>query len=132
MYTVEAEGFVDRICVECGEGTKDYPQAKSPRCFGCSNARNPFAAKCLNFSIDAGPEDSTHPDRVRQGTAGFNMALPGVVEEWGPRNAYGQRTIKRKRPVANSEIGSTRKLREMAKRANMTPQETTKRAVGGK
>jgi hypothetical protein len=58
------------------------------------------------------------------------MSLPGVVEEYGAKNAYGQRTVKRSRPVANSEIGSTRQLKERAKRAGLTLQETAKRAVG--
>jgi hypothetical protein len=130
VHTVEGEAFVDRNCVECGIRHLNYPGVKDSRCFACSNAKNPYAAKNIRFSIDPGPEDSTNPVRVAQGTAEFNLALPGVVEEWGPRNAYGQRTIKRKRPVSNAEIGSTRRLKEMAKKANMTPQETTKRAIG--
>lgn len=106
-----------------------YPSVEEPRCFPCKNATNPYAEKNLNFSIDMGPQDSNHPDRIKQGTAGSNLALPGVVEEWGPRNAYGQRTIKRKRPVSNNELATTRGLREAAKRAGMTPQENVKRPI---
>ena len=130
VAAVENENpWAKRECVECGAETLHRKDASDPKCFDCDPG--PFHGKGVMFSIDAGPEDSTHPDRVRQGTAGFNFALPGVVEEYGPKNAYGQRTILKKRPVANSEIASTRNLKEMAKKANMTPQDTGKRAVGG-
>lgn len=130
MHTVEDECFIERTCAECGAEHYNYPSVKYSLCFKCSNATNPYALKNLNFSIDAGPEDSTNPTRIKDGSAKFNLALPGVVEEWGPKNAYGQRTIKRKRPVANNEIASTRRLREMAKKNGLTPQETAKRALG--
>lgn len=129
MDVLEGEAFVARSCSECCNETMDYPSVVSPRCYRCVHNKNVYAAKGLHFSIDMGPQDSTHPQRVANGTAGANLALPGVVTEWGPKNAYGQRTVKRSRPVANSEIGSTRKLHEMAKRANMTPVEKSKRAI---
>jgi hypothetical protein len=126
---VEGEAFVARVCADCGGCTLDYPSIDNPLCYSCCHATNPYAAKSLNFSIDVGPQDSTHPTRIANGTAEFNLALPGVVEEWGPRNAYGQRTVKKSRPIANSEIASSRRLKEFAKRANMTPQDTAKKAV---
>ena len=130
VSTLEGEAFVARSCSECGGETMDYPSAAKPRCYRCAHNRNVYAAKDLRFSIDMGPQDSTNQARIANGTAGFNLSLPGVVEEYGPRNAYGQRTVKRSRPVANNEIGSTRRLKEQAKRAGLTLQETAKRAVG--
>lgn len=130
MDTLEGEAFVARACSECGNETLEYPSVEDPLCFHCSHNRNVYALKGIRFSIDMGPQDSTNQARIANGTAGFNMSLPGVVEEYGPKNAYGQRTVKRSRPVANAEIGSTRQLKERAKRAGLTLQETAKRAVG--
>ena len=88
-----------------------------------------ITARSIRFSIDAGPEDSTNSVRIANGTAGYNMALPGVVEEYGPKNAYGQRTVLKKRPVHNNEVPTTRSLKERGKRAGMTLQEAPKRAL---
>lgn len=125
------EPLVDRNCVTCGRWTADTASNPAPLCSGCQCERNrrpaPFYA-----SVDATGEDSTDPRRVADGTSIFNMGLPAVAVEYGRRNAYGQRTVKQSRPVANNEIPSARRLAETAKRANLTPQDTQKRAVGGR
>jgi hypothetical protein len=83
------------------------------------------------MSVDATGEDATDPQRIRDGTHTFNMGLPPVRGEITGRDAYGQ--IKRAtRPVANNELASARRAKEMAKRANLTPLEAPRRAVGGK
>jgi hypothetical protein len=122
--------FVERTCADCGSGHLDYPDVEPSRCFDCSQILNVFALKNIRCSIDAAGEDSSNPQRIANGTAGINMALPGVVTKWGKRNAYGQRTVLEKRPVYNNEITSTRALKERAKRAGMTLAETPKRALG--
>lgn len=114
-------------CKRCGEPSNWLDGFATRTCFPCKNADNPYAG--IRMSIDMGPQASTNPQRVAQGTADYNMALPGVVEEYGPRNAYGQRTIAKKRFVHNNEVATTRGLKERAKRAGMTMQETSKRAI---
>ena len=107
----------------------EYPSVQKPLCYDCSHARNEYAAKNIRFSIEDVGGGSTNPTRIAQGTAEYNMGLPGVVEEYGPRNAYGQRTILKKRPVHINETPTVRSLRERAKRAGMTLQEAPKRAL---
>lgn len=126
------EGFVDRECVDCGGVTLDYAAAVAPRCFTCSNAKNPYAAKNTRMSVDATGEDSANPDRIKDGTHIFNVALPSEDVEYGAKDAYGQRKCVRMRPVANNEIASSRRLKEKAKRANLTPLDVQKRAIGGR
>lgn len=105
---------------------------EKPVCYECSRAQNPFADKGIQMSVDASGEDSTHPARIADGSHIYNFGLPATDVEYGTKNAYGQRTVKRSRPVANNEIASARRLKELAKRNNMTPLETQKRAVGGR
>jgi hypothetical protein len=123
------EGFVQRSCSQCLGECLDYADVPKPLCFNCTHAKNVYAEKAIRMSVDASCDDSTNPQRVAEGTAGFNLGLPGVPGDAIGKDAYGQ--IKRKvRPVSNSEIGSARRLREMAKRANLTQLEPAKRAVG--
>jgi hypothetical protein len=123
------EGFVQRSCSRCSNACLDYSHVENPVCFNCTHSKNHYAAKNIRMSVDASCDDSTNPVRLADGTAGVNLGLPGVPGEAIGKDAYGQ--IKRRvRPVHNSEIGSARRLREMSKRANLTPLETSKRAVG--
>ncbi len=124
-------GFVDLYCPLCRAQFKDYPGTLAV-CFDCAHAQNAYADKGIRMSMDATGEDSTNPERVRDGTHIYNMGLPATDVEYGKRNAYGQRVVSRSRPVANNEIASARRARELAKRANLTPLETQKRALGGR
>ena len=64
--------------------------------------------------IDAGGEDARLPERVADGSAKFNVGLPGIDTVVGqrpdgkPRLAY--------RPITNHEVGSNKNAREIAKR----------------
>jgi hypothetical protein len=126
-----AVGFVPRTCVDCGGGCLDYPHVEKPSCFDCTHARNEFAAKNIRLSVEDAAYNSTDPARIADGSAEYNMGLPGVPGEVIGTDVYGM-TRRKMRPVHNNEITSGRKLREMAKRAGLTPLEAPKRAVGGK
>lgn len=128
----EDGGFVEQYCQLCRAVFKGYADTPKPYCFDCTHAQNEYANKGIRMSMDATGEDSTNPDRVRDGTHIYNMGLPATDVEYGKRNAYGQRVVSRSRPVANNEIASARRARELAKRANLTPLETQKRALGGR
>ena len=123
------ESFVERRCSVCRDVCQDYPSTPEPVCYDCSRERNPFAAKNVRMSVDASCDDSTNPARVKEGTADKNMGLPSVPGDPIGRDAYGQMRRTR-RPVSNNEIASARRLKEMAKRAGLSPLETAKRAVG--
>ena len=130
MSTVAADvGFVQRECVDCGGSCLDYAGSRDPRCFDCSHRSNPYAAKGIRMSVDAAGEDSTDPRRIADGSASYNYGLPGIPGEVIGKDAYGK-TKREIRQVHNNEITSGRKLREMAKRAGLTPLEAPKRAVG--
>jgi hypothetical protein len=121
----------DVPCIDCGVlhlGRKDDLLA---RCFGCSQKHNPFAAKGIRMSVDATGEDSTNPGRIKDGTHEFNAGLPPVPGRVIGKDAYGQ-TRREWRPTANNEVTSARRMREIAKRNNLTPQDTQKRAVGAR
>lgn len=122
------EGFVQRACSLCARPVLDYRQAESPHCFTCSNSRNPYAAKNIRMSIEAEPQPSTSPARIADGTAEYNLGLPGVPGEVIGKDAYGN-TKRKVRPVHINEVASARKRRELAKRANLTPLETVKKAI---
>lgn len=123
------EGFVQRSCSQCSRGCLEYAQVKSPLCFTCSHSHNPYAEKNIRMSIEAEPQPSTNPVRVADGTAEYNMGLPGVPGDVIGKDAYGQ--VKRKvRPVHFNEVASARKRRELAKRAGLTPLDSAKKAVG--
>lgn len=124
-----SEGFILRPCAMCDVEHLNYADYDYPVCFDCSHQLNEYAAKNIKMSVDASCDDSTLPARVRDGTADKNLGLPPVQGDPIGRNAYGQMKH-RMRPVANSEIGSARRLREMSKRAGLTQLESAKRAVG--
>ncbi|MGB8966841.1 MAG: hypothetical protein WCB99_14490, partial [Candidatus Cybelea sp.] len=73
-------------------------------CFWCGPP-NPFAGGPLAVLIDAGGEDSPHPQRIADGTAQVNLGLPPVRMDDGTT-----------RPVTNYELGSNAGVREYAKR----------------
>jgi hypothetical protein len=128
---VTASGFIERYCITCRAQHQNYAEEPEPVCFDCGQTRNPYAAKNIRMSVDATGDPSTNPQRIREGTAEYNMGLPPVAGEIIGRDAYGQ--IKRKRrPVHNNELASARRAKEMAKQANLTPLETPRRAVGGR
>ena len=116
----EDSEWTQRVCNPCGAihlGRLDDP---SPQCFTCTHQRNPYTG--IRMSVEAEGEDSTNPQRVREGTSGFNLGLPGVTE---PDGSY--------RPISNNEVATARKRVEYAKRNNLSVQEPSiKRAVGGK
>jgi len=120
-----------RVCDQCGTEHLGPVASDYSLCFDCANERNEYASKSISMSVDAAGDDSTHPSRVKDGTSGFNMALPPVVTVLPEKDAYGQHKVS-SRPVANNEVGSGRRLKEMAKRSNLTVMETPKRSVGGR
>lgn len=126
--TVIPSMYGERVCGDCGVVHVDSLAADVSRCFDCGQLRNPYAAKAIRMSVDATGEDSTNPQRIADGTAGFNMALPPVTTKTGERDAFGQMKVSA-RPRTMNEVGSSRKLREVAKRANLTVLETSKRAL---
>lgn len=127
--TTTNEGFVERVCSTCPNTFLGY--SKEVLCFPCSNAKNPYALKNIRMSIDAADCDSTNPARIKDGTAGFNMALPDIPGEVIGKDAYGM-TKRKMRPVANNEIASIRQLRERGKRAGLRLLDEPKRAIGGR
>lgn len=126
--TVIPSMYGERVCGDCGVVHVDSLAADVSRCFDCGQLRNPYAAKAIRMSVDATGEDSDNPQRIAEGTAGDNLALPPVMEPTGVRDAYGQMKMKA-RPVTHNEVGGARGLREAAKRANLTVLETSKRAL---
>lgn len=83
------------------------------------------------MSIDSAAEDSRDPRRVSDGTAGFNMGLPPVETVIGMRKDGKPKLATR--PVTNNELGSSRAVREYAKRNGLIPVSNgVKRAVGGR
>lgn len=129
VFETSNEGFAQLRCSDCSNAFYGYTD--EVRCFDCNQNANPYVIKNIRFSIDASDCDSTDPQRVAEGTAQHNLALPDVPGEVIGKDAYGM-TKRKMRPVHNSEISSTRKLKEMGKRAGLTLLEKPKRAIGGK
>lgn len=83
------------------------------------------------MSIEVGCEDSRDPERVADGTASFNMGLPGIETVVGTRADGKPKT--EYRAISNNELSTARARREYAKRHGLTPlAEKTFRAVGAK
>ncbi len=85
----------------------------------------------VGMRVDATGDDATAPFRVAEGTARFNLGLPGVdtvVGAWPdgkPRLAY--------RPLTHHEVGSRRNAREIALRHGLKPAGGgAYRSIGGK
>lgn len=119
--------YAHRSCPQC---SRRHLLKEGELCPWCQSPTDFLQkARSVRASVDAAGEDSTNPPRIADGTAGHNIALPGVAGEAIGKDAYGG--IKREwRPVLNSEIASTRQLREMGKRAGLRLLEAPKRAVG--
>lgn len=92
--------------LRCGYCRKPSPQVFSP-------------ANAPHARIDAGGEDAAMSKRVQDGTAQFNMGLPGVETRVGTRADGKAKT--EYRPITNRELGSNAGVREYAKRHGLTP-----------
>ncbi len=79
--------------------------------------------------IECAADDAATPQRVADGTAKFNMGLPGVETVVGTR-ADGKPKLAY-RPITHNEVGSNRNAREIAKRNGLEPMTAgAYRAVG--
>jgi hypothetical protein len=95
-----------RPCPECGAEHLLPVDAPAEPCFKCWRARHPFEG-VANARIDAAGEDSRLPERVRDGTASWNVGLRGVE---GP-DGY--------RPRTNREVSSNVNRRDLAARQGL-------------
>lgn len=98
--------YAKRACPRCGREHLLKPGETCPFCAG----PNPFGGGPLAMLVDAGGEDSPHPDRIADGSHRFNLGLPPVETDRGAR------------PVTNRELGNNAGVREYAKRHNLEPQ----------
>jgi hypothetical protein len=130
VATEQENEWCERVC-PCGGIHLGKIADPISLCFSCSHERNPYAQKSIRMSVDATGEDSVHPARVADGTHIFNVGLRGEAVPTGERDPYGQMKVKT-RPVAHNEVASFRRLKDMAKRQNLTPLERQARAVGGR
>lgn len=87
-------------------------------CYWCGPP-NPYGSGPLAVLIDAGGEDSPHPDRIADGTAGINLGLPPVETVVGTR-PDGKAKLE-SRPITHHELANNRGVREYAKRNNLEP-----------
>ena len=125
-----AEEWCERVC-GCGKIHIGKVAAETSKCFACSNLENPYAQKGIRMSVEAEGEDSTNPQRIREGTSHLNIGLRGIDTVVGTR-PNGKPKLEY-RPIANNELPTARARREYAKRTNCTPGENSvKRAVGGR
>jgi len=115
LATVEDAGLGMLRCPGCGDFAAQH--------FGPSNA--------VQMRVDSSGEDSRDPRRVADGSASWNIGLPGVDAVVGtrpdgkPKLAY--------RPLSNHEVSSNRKRREIAARHGLTPTEKAAyRPIGGR
>jgi hypothetical protein len=117
----------DVSCARCGVDEVFAPMSaaleRTLQCASCGgDAQQVFSAESLpGARIDAGGEDAPLETRRRDGTAIFNMGLPGVETVVGTR-ADGKPKLAY-RPLTNHEVGSNRNARELAKRSNLVAHE---------
>jgi hypothetical protein len=97
-----------RPCATCG-GTSYYLYP-GESCFDCDHAKSPYAGGAPLVLIDAGGENSPHPQRIIDGTSHINLGLPPVATGVGES-----------RPVTHVELGSNWGVREYAKRHGVEP-----------
>lgn len=69
--------------------------------------------------IECSGESASDPRRIADGTAEFNMGLPGVETVVGTR-ADGKPKLAY-RPITHHEVGSNKNAREIAKRNGLEP-----------
>jgi hypothetical protein len=93
-----------RACPSCGREHLLVVGEVCPRC----SPPNPFGSGPVVL-VDAGGEDSPHPERIADGSASFNAGLPPIETPDGVR------------PVTNRELGNNRGVREYAKRHGIEP-----------
>jgi hypothetical protein len=114
----------DVNCPLCGivevSAPMEFAMAGSLACSCGAPAPQVFTADHLaGVRIDAGGEDSPHPQRRHDGTAGINLGLKGIDTVVGQR-ADGKPKLDY-RPLTNHEVGSNRKAREIAKQQGLIP-----------
>lgn len=122
--------WAKRACGECGR--EHLMRSDDPGlCFDCRQDSNAFAKKNILMSVDAEGEASPDIRRLRDGTSGINLGLPGVKTQVGthpdgrPKYSY--------RPVTHNELPTKRSRRNYAERNGMRMlDQSNKRAVGGK
>jgi hypothetical protein len=114
----EESEYAKRPCIGCG---RVHLLKVDERCPWCAPP-NPFGTGPLAMLVDAGGEDSPHPERQRDGTAIYNVGLPPIDLPDGTC-----------RPISNAELGSNRGVREYAKRTEMEPMNSGRwRGVAGR
>jgi hypothetical protein len=102
-------------------------------CPTCGNfAPQHFGASGLpQMRVDAAGENCRDAGRVADGTAGWNMGLGGITTELGRRPDGTKATAYR--PITHHEVGSNRRLREIAKRQGLVPLSNgAYRPIGGR
>jgi hypothetical protein len=93
-----------------------HPERGRRRCFG--EAEQIISPGGLpGVRIDCAGEAASIPQRVADGTAEFNMGLPGVETVVGTR-ADGKPKLAY-RPLTHNEVGSNQNAREIAKRKGL-------------
>jgi hypothetical protein len=95
-------------CIECGTADARCWFNRDDPCFECSQRRRDGSS--LLILIDAGGEDTPHPQRIMDGTSHRNLGLPPTYNSDGST-----------RPVTHAELGSNWGVREYAKRNNVEP-----------
>lgn len=130
MSTIPECAWHKAPCSDCGVEHLAEKVAIESYCFNCKQYRNGGPRYSVYASIDAGGEDSTDPRRIADGTAAFNVGLPGVETQVGVR-ADGRPKL-HYRAVTNNELATSRGVREYARRHNLEPIATHKRAIGGR
>lgn len=128
----EESEWCTRACGTCGREHLGQLAAETSYCFDhqpeTEFLRN---ARSVRMSVEAEGEDSTLPQRVREGTAQYNIGLRGIDTVVGTR-PDGKPALAY-RPITHNELPTARARREYAKRTNCSPGENVvKRAVGGK
>jgi hypothetical protein len=109
-----------RSCPGCGRESLLPIASLDERCFRCWRKANPFEGVAA-ARIDSAGEDSTNPDRVRDGSSTWNAGLYGVDTVVGTRP--NGKPMTEYRPLTNNEVGSNRRRRELAKRQGLEPME---------
>lgn len=119
------ERFDDLWCEAAPPRNALRPSSPRQRCF--APVDHHFTADMLARGlIDAGGEDATEISaRVADGTARYNVGLPGVDTVVGTR-PNGKAALEY-RPITHHELGSNAGVREYAKRHNLEPVESTGR-----
>lgn len=109
---------LEPFACEAAPSRNEVRGGKRRRCFAEVEQRI-FADSLPGARIECAGDDVKNPARVADGTAQFNIGLPGVETVVGvrpdgkPKLAY--------RPITHNEVGSNRNAREIAKRNGLQP-----------